>query len=320
VISRVADHCFWLGRYVERAEATARVLTVTHNLALDRELPAEHCWTPVLIVAGEAPKFTEKYGVSACSDGEQVQQYMTFGEENWACIRKSVAAAGENARSIREVVSLEIWEALNECHLWLSGEAAEQEFRENRFGFYKRVRTSMSLVLGHLRGTMLHDPPLEFIFLGVALERAGQTARFLDVHHHAMDTLGDRHQVEETALWLSILRACSGFEPFMKRHRGIVTGEAVARFLIFEDAFPRSVAYSVTSAARRVSAIVEPLSDGLPGGPPLRMLESLDAWLDTRAQEDFDEARTHEILTHVVDRLAEIATGIGTELLGYEKS
>ena len=80
MISRVADHCFWMGRYVERAENAARVLSATHGLALDGELPAHQCWLPVLIVAGEQPAFYERFGASAAGEEEVVQDYMTWDE------------------------------------------------------------------------------------------------------------------------------------------------------------------------------------------------------------------------------------------------
>jgi uncharacterized alpha-E superfamily protein len=317
MISRVADHCLWFGRYLERAEASVRVLFVTRNLALDAELPARHCWGSVLIVSGEEPAFVRKFGPDAVENGELVQRYLTWDEENLSCIRRSIAAARDNARSIREVISLEIWETINELYLWVESDQGRAEYEDFRHGFYRRLRASAQLCLGYLRGTMLHDPPLDFIWLGVQLERAGQTSRFLDVHHHAMVNVSAPHQVVETALWLSILRACSGFEPFVKRHRGIVTGEAVAKFLIYEPAFPRSVAYTVRSALRRLSALCGPEEHGLAGAPPLERLKALDAWLAAQAGAPFAPSETHVVLTHVVEELASAAQEIARDLLGY---
>jgi uncharacterized alpha-E superfamily protein len=318
VISRVADHCFWFGRYLERAESIARVLAITHAQALDAEMPPRQCWLPVIIVAGEEEAFTRRLGADAADDGEAVQRYMTWTEDNLTCIRRSVAAARENARSIREVVSLEAWEAVNELHLWIGGPAAAAEWETQRWSFYRRVRRDVQLCLGLLRSTMLHDPPLDFIWLGVLLERVGQTARTLDVHHHALTqhflAQPAVHQVVETALWLSLLRACSGFEPFMKRHQGRVTGHAVASFLILESRFPRSVSYCVHSAHERLAAIRPPDHHHLPGGRPLERLRVLDAWLGER--KHVDPETIHDLLTHVVDETAVICDQIGSDLLG----
>src|SRR6516165_7500963 len=124
MISRVAAHCFWMGRYVERTENAARVLSPTHGLALDGELPAPQCWLPVLIVAGEQPAFTERFGAAAAGEENVVQEYMTWDEKNLSSLVRSVSAARENARSIRDLLSIEVWEATNEVFLWLCSEAA----------------------------------------------------------------------------------------------------------------------------------------------------------------------------------------------------
>jgi uncharacterized alpha-E superfamily protein len=315
MISRVADHCFWFGRYLERAESTARVLSVTNTLALDAELTARQCWQPVIIVAGEEAAFGAREGADASADGEIVQRYMTWTDENLTCIRRSVGAARENARSIREVVSLEAWETINELHLWLGGEAAKGEYGSHRYGFYRHVRRETQLCLGVLRSTMLHDNALDFIWLGVLLERVSQTARMLDVHHHAL--AGDNtNQVVETALWLALLRACSGFEPFMKRHQGRVSGHAVALFLISEEKFPRSVRYCVHSAYERLAAIRPPQERSLPGGRPLERLRTLDGWLAERRATELEAHQIHDALTHVVDETAACCNELGRDLLG----
>jgi uncharacterized alpha-E superfamily protein len=317
VISRVADHCFWLGRYLERAESIARVLSVTGHLSLDAELPPEQCWLPVIIVSGEREHFFAKHGEGADRSGELVQRYMTWDEDNLTCIQRSIAAARENARSIREVVSLEGWESTNELHLWMSSPEAEALYEHDRYAFYRHIRRGVQLVLGLLRSTMLHDMPLDFIWLGVMLERVGQTARVLDVHHHAFTSLAGRQEVVETALWLSLLRACSGYEPFMKRNRGRVNAEAVARFLIFEPDFPRSIRFCLDAAADRFFQHIRPLEQSsLPGAETTTRLQGLAAWLRMRAEEPLP-ADVHELLTHVVDETATVCNLLAVELLGY---
>ncbi|MCC6557290.1 MAG: alpha-E domain-containing protein [Polyangiaceae bacterium] len=321
MISRVADHCFWLGRYLERAESTARVLAVTQHLALDAELTPPQCWLPVVIALGLKQQFFELHGEAAAGDGERVQRFISFDEGNATSLRRSISAARDNARSIREVVSLEVWETINELHLWMSGPAAEEEHASNRYGFYRRIRQMTQLALGLTQSTMLHDTPLDFIWLGVLLERVGQTARTLDVHHHAF--MVDRPsspggvEVVETAVWLSLLRACSGFEPFMKTSQGRVTGEAVARFLLFEPRFPRSIRHCVHAGYSRLCDIRPPESVTLPGGEPLERLHALDRWIAEKASEPFDARAVHGILTHAVDETAAICDGVGRELLGY---
>ncbi len=130
MISRVADHCFWFGRYLERTESTARVLAVTTNLALDAELTLEQCWLPVIIVAGEKEQFFSRHGEESAGWSEAVPRYMTWEEDNLTSIVRSVAAVRENARSIREVLSLEAWETTNELYLWMSSPEAPRRVRQ----------------------------------------------------------------------------------------------------------------------------------------------------------------------------------------------
>jgi uncharacterized alpha-E superfamily protein len=315
LIARVADHCFWLGRYLERAESTARVLQVTRNLALDAGLPARRCWQPVVVVAGEEARFEGRFG-PGCDDGEVVQRYLAWDDENAASIARSVAAARDNARSVREVVSLETWEVVNELHLWMGSPAAQERWRYDRHGFYRHVRRECQLALGFVQGTMLHDDPYDFIVLGTMLERAGQTARILDVHHHAL-TQAPAHQVLETALFLALLRACSGFEPFMKRSRGAVTPPAVAAFLVLDPDFPRSIRFAVEVAHGRLARIRPSGAVGRPGAESLERVRALDAWMiEQRAPAVGAGASLHELLTRVVDETAAICDAIGRELLG----
>ena len=317
MISRVADHCFWLGRYVERAESAARVLYVTHNLALDTDLSAVQCWRPVVIVAGEQARFEDRFGVDASDDAERVQRYMTWDEANPTSILRSVQAARWNARAVREALSLETFEALNELYLWLGAPAALELYGSNRFAFYRHVQKLLQLLQGYTRSTMLQDSPLDFFWLGVQLERAGQTARIIDVHHHGLREIVEAHAVYDTALWLSLLRTISGFEPFMKLHQGAVAGDQVAAFLVLEPRFPRSLRYCVHSAYRRLCSIRPPDAHALPGGRTLERLRLLDEWLGSATAEALRSDGIHALLTHVVDESAAICTSLGQELLGY---
>lgn len=319
MIARVADSCFWLGRYLERAESSARMLFVTRNLSLDTHIAPHDLWLPVIIVAGEEVPFTERYGVDRAAEGELVQRYLTWDEDALVSLARSVGAARWNARCVREVVSLEVWETINELHVWLATAEARELFETGRYDFYRRIKRDVQLVVGQLRGTMLHDEALEFIWLGLLLERVGQTARTLDVHHHALSQMAAREPDPGvgTVLWLSLLRACSAFEPFTKRRRGEPSGEAVAAFLLLERDFPRSVRYGVRQAYRRLSRIRPPEADELPGGQTLEQMRALDAWLDEMTPDLLAGGGLHAALTHVVEETAAICSGLGRELLGH---
>jgi uncharacterized alpha-E superfamily protein len=312
----VADHCFWVGRYLDRAESTARLLQVTRALAFDAEMPTQACWRPVVTVSGQYPDFCERFGDTAAGNGDTVQRYMTWAPENPVSMRNSIWGARESARSIREVLSLDIWQATNELYLWFVSDEAHRLFSQDRDEIYRQVRRSTQLNLGLVRSTMLHDTPMDILWLGVLLERIGQTARILDMHHYLLDedsvdgsgkhqqpgSQAGKHQIVQTALWLSLLRTCSGFEAFMRVHKGRVTGAEAVEFLLFEERFPRSLRYCVRSALGLMRRIW-PAPAAVPAQAPLRRLAALDAWLE-RQQDGLVASSIHELLTHVVDETA----------------
>jgi uncharacterized alpha-E superfamily protein len=316
LISRVADHCFWFGRYVERAESTARLLEATRTLAFDADLPALECWQPVVIVSGQFPTFSQTLGAQAAGDGEVVQRYMTWADDNPVSLRASLRAAREVAWSIRDVLSLEVWEVVNELYLWLGAERSQTDYWQDREAFYRRARQGTQLGLGLVRSTMLHEAPMDFLWLGVMIERVSQTARMLDMHHHTLGaSASDRlHPIVQNALWLSLLRACSGFEPFMKRNQGRVTRTGIVSFLFFEESFPRSLRYCIRSGLKILRAI---WPEGEEVGRRAReRLEALDHWLGTQQAEVARLQDVHDLLTHIVDEAAAVCGLVGEEIAG----
>ena len=187
MISRVADHCFWLGRYLERAENTARVLEVNQTLLLDFAVPLEQQWQPLCIISGI-------HDMPEDADGETVQNHLTWESDNHASIVSSIAAARENARNIREVISAESWERLNYYYLWMQSSQARALYHSDRNAFYSEIKHINQLITGISEGTMSHGEAWEFIQLGKYLERAGQTARILDVKYHILLPTVDQHR------------------------------------------------------------------------------------------------------------------------------
>src|SRR5262245_20912617 len=234
MISRVAEHCFWMARYLERAENTARVLDVNQTLLLDFDIPAEQQWQPLLIISGihDFPKD---------ADAEAVQAHMTWDEKNVSSIQSSLNAARENARIIREVISADLWERLNFYYLWMSG-AGRTLYDQDRTEFYSQIKRINQLLFGIGEATMSHGEPWDFFKFGKYLERACQTARILDVKYHLLlPTPKHIGTPVDNAQWTAILKSCSGYEPFHKQRLFMDRGVSVADFLIFDPIFPRSV-------------------------------------------------------------------------------
>lgn len=305
MISRVAEHCYWLSRYLERTENTARVLEVNHTLLLDFHVPVEHQWRPLLIISG-----IHDYKPEATA--ENVQDYMTWEEKNPFSIVSGLAAARENGRIIREVISAEVWERLNYYHLWIKSQAAQNLYATSRSEFYAQIRRINQLIHGIASGTMSHGEAWEFFRFGMYLERACQTARILDVKYHTLlpkvESVGTP---EDNAHWIAILMSCSGYEPFHKKPRALAIdpGAAVADFLIFDEQFPRSVRRCLDEC-RKSSARASGAAAAGPTNEVDRKLSGLIGWLDSRDIHDVVREGLHECLTHVVDTVHDIGHAI----------
>jgi len=263
MISRVAESCYWLMRYMERCDTMARLLRVHSGMVLDTVLPADRRWRPLLIVAGEEPDFEERFGPDAITDGELVQQYLTWDESSPTSIYGATQAARENARTVRETISLEMWNAVNSLWLWLAEDETREMYHSEREAFYHHVNDRCHLFRGVWQSTVLHEEPFHFMRLGLNLERAGQTARILDLHHHA---LSGESTVPEAAVdaveWIAILRTRYAYEPFFKKMRTALGGRGVAEFLLKEESFPTSVMYGVTRAQLCLERRTHPSDSG----------------------------------------------------------
>ena len=237
MISRVAEHCYWMARYLERAENTARILEVNHTLLLDFQVPLEQQWRPLLIISGIHDYDHEPTAAN-------VQDHMTWDEENPFSIVSSLRWARENGRIIREVISAETWERLNYYHLWMHSPTARMAYDTNRSEFYGQIRRINQLIHGVADATMSHGEAWEFFRLGRYLERTSQTARILDVKYHMLlASVDDVGSPVDHAHWVAILMSCSGYEPFTKRVMpgNVDIGVAVAEFLVHDELFPRSI-------------------------------------------------------------------------------
>lgn len=303
MISRVAEHCFWLSRYLERSENTARLLEVNQTHLLDYDVPVELQWKPILIISGV-------HDFKGPFDAETVQNLLTWDDDNLCSIICSVQAARENARIIREVISAEMWERLNYYYLWLRGDPGKSLYAMNRNEFYNQIKRINPLINGIGEGTMLHGEAWEFYQLGKYLERACQTARILDVKYHILlpgvDTVGTPI---DNAHWVAILMSTSAYEPFLKSRLVAEAGINVADFLIYDPLFPRSILRCLRECQQAAHAISRrPVGDC--GNDVELALRDLIVWIERRTMEDLVRTGLHEALTRVVNEIHRIGETI----------
>lgn len=308
MLSRVAESCFWLHRYMERVENVARMLEVNRTFIPDGNLPEYQRWHPMIVVAGEEGRFVEKHGLDALADGEAIQSYLTWDEECPVSLQASLLFARQNARTIRETISLEMWECLNSFWLWLTGRKAKQLYQTKRAEFYHMARDQCQLFHGVCHNTILHEEPFDFMRLGMLLERAAQTSRLLDVHHHLLKDMSGPHEASAaTAQWLAILKSCSAFEAILKKQRKPLTGMSIAEFLILEENFPRSIRHCVLRAWNFLGRIK---ANSTLGAKSEDILSDLVEHVRSLDSERIEEFGLHEELTYLVERTADVCHAI----------
>lgn len=306
MISRVAESCFWLQRYLERADNTARLVSVNRAFVLDVDLGSAEQWWPVVVVVGEHKDIKAKLKAEQQADGEAIQEYLTWSERNPVSIVSSSHWARENARTIREVISLEMWETLNTFWHWLRGGPGRRLYREDAFAFYTRVREHAALFQGTCYNTMMQDQPFYFMQLGMLLERAGWTTRILDVKHHMIES--EHVSPVGAAQLMALLRSCSATEPFFKTAHEAPTARRVVGFLLLSRNFPRSVFYCL----RRTQELLSQLRprNGQTGEKSWLMLAALLDDLERLSIEDIFERGLHDELTRLIEAIAQICAAV----------
>lgn len=251
MLSRVADSIYWLNRYIERAENIARFIDVNLNLMLDLPHNIYEQWQPLINTTGDANLFFDRYPEVTA---ENVIQFLTFDPDYSNSILSCLRVARENARSIREIISSEMWEEVNEFYLMVQ-EASKQVEKSQLLDFFTQVKLSSHRFAGIMTATMSHNEGWHFGQMGRLLERADKITRILDVKYFI---LLPSAQWVGTALdqiqWISLLKSASAYEMYRKcQHR--ITPASVAQFLILNHEFPRSLYFCIWQAEQSLHEI-----------------------------------------------------------------
>src|SRR3990167_1063861 len=238
MLSRTADHLFWMSRYTERAENTARMLDVNYQTSLlpQSEAVAQMGWQGLLSISELLSTYTDRYGAVQASE---VMDFMVKDESNPSSILSCLGAARENARAVRGTLTTEVWETQNQTWLEVKRMLKSGEFERDPAQFFEWVKFRSHLSRCVTVGTMLIDEALHFMRLGTFLERADNTARLVDVKFHAVQsdffgTANEKNQEYDFYHWSAILRSVSGFEVYRKVYRDVIKPERVAELLILK--------------------------------------------------------------------------------------
>jgi uncharacterized alpha-E superfamily protein len=315
MLSRTADHLFWMARYTERAENTARMLDVNIQTSLMAQ-PAETTeqgWRAMLGISELQGLFDYKYDLLTPQD---VLDFMVRDPSNPSSIASCLKEARENARAVRGTITTEAWEAINFTWLDMRQRLAAAELERDPSQLFDWIKYRSHLTRGVILGTMLKDESLDFIQLGTALERADNTARILDVKFHgakqaeiAREQSGHEQQID-FYYWAAILRSVSAFEIYRKVYRDVITPARVAELLILHPRLPRSLLAcmnEVMSNLQRISNFTSRDTERFAG--------RLKAQLQYGSIEEIMEEGLHNYLTNFLERIFELGNHISRAFL-----
>jgi uncharacterized alpha-E superfamily protein len=302
----VAESIYWMSRYIERAENVARFIDVTLNLQLDMPVGSIQQWQPLVDTTGDGAAFTRRYGIAT---QRSVIQFLTFDAENPSSIRSCLRAARENARSVREVISSEMWEQLNEFYLMVNSAAADAGSLSDPQNLFASVKMSSHEFAGVTDATMTHSEGWHFTRLGRHLERADKTSRILDVKYFLLlPTAADVGTTYDDLQWAAVLKSASAFEMYRKRF-GRMSPDRIVEFLLLDREFPRAIQCCLMMARESVHAV-----SGTPAGlfrsPVERLLGELCSELAYAQMDDIVAAGLHEYLDRLQTRMNTVGTGI----------
>lgn len=306
MLSRVANAIYWLGRYFERAENVARFIGVNHQLMLDLSVRASEQWRPLVITTGDRADFEARYEEYSAGS---VMHFLTFDRANPNSILSCMTQARENARSVREVISSEMWEQINRTYLFVTEAARSGPIPARPHEFYERVKTSSHLFQGVTDVTMSHNEAWHFARVARLTERADKTARIVDVKYFILlpkvDYVGSAY---DTILWSALLRSASAFEMYRKAYR-TVRPDKVAEFLVLDRQFPRAILACVLAAEYSMHTISgTPLGDYANSAE--RALGRLRAELAYGRMDEILASGLHEYLDDLQTRLNQVGEAI----------
>lgn len=249
MLSRVAERIYWLGRYLERIENTARLVGVYGNVLLDLPRPAKLKWDTLIAITGSGAAFAERH---ARADERSVVRFYLADRANPISVASSADNARENARTVREITPSSIWEGINDLHIYLQDNIDSAVARRGRDAFLRRVIESCQYLVGCMAGSMSRDAAYHFLRAGRYLERADMTSRIVDVgtaNVFPWEASGREEGAAvrdsdpyESMLWMSVLRSLNALQMYRRQVPERICAEQVVAFLLQDQGFPRAIA------------------------------------------------------------------------------
>jgi len=309
MLSRIADSLFWMSRYLERAGNTARLVEINlvHLLEAEDALPEAAQWKPLLSIGCSEEAYQARYDGGEVSAARTIQ-FMTRERSNPNAIRSSVRQARENARVVRDRISNEMWEAIND--MWLRIDRTHDgSVADRAAGLFAEVRNGVARFHGISVSTMMRGEAFGFYLLGTCVERADMTARILDVKYHLL--LPDVSMIGSPLdfyQWAALLKSLSAYEAFRRRYQTGLRPVDIAEFVIFERDFPRSLRFTVDRMRHALREI------GVEGATrTVAAMAALEAHLGEVSAEHVFEEGMHEYLDAFLAKVGAFTVALSRE-------
>ncbi len=305
MLARHAEDFFWTGRYLERAEDTARMLDVTYHGLLESPLAdSREVWLALLRVLQLEQGFTERGDGTAT--GVEVAEFLVLDATNPGSIVAAVTRARDDARNVRERISTELWEAINGFYLALRARDLRADLEREPYELYRMVKSRCQAVVGVAAETMARDDGWRFLQLGRLLERAEMTTRLARVRRQQHDAAD---ATEIFRHWVALLRSVAAFEAYLRRCSGAIHAAGVLEFLLCSREFPRSVLFCVRAVEEELSQ----LSGGERPSHPRRLLGRVRAELEYLEIRDLQRDALEAFLAEVQTGLFQVASAVERE-------
>ncbi len=311
LLSRVAESLFWMGRYVERAENTARLLDVTYHGRLEPQqfdvAGATNTWEALVATLGLADEYEKRHDEVTELN---VIEFLTVDRQNGSSIVSALASARENARSVRDFLSSETWVATNRLYHATAQRNLHLILADGLYDFCDTIRQGTQLFHGTAENTSLHDEGWFWLRSGVLMERSDMITRIVDSKYHilmsSLDDVGgalDRHQ------WAALLRSVSGYEAFRRTHAEGVESVSTIGFLLLDEQFPRSLRASVDSLHDAIERATEGAEPRL-RNPAMRRITQLRNQLRYETAETLVGSGLHEFLRTTQGTIAAMSLAV----------
>lgn len=306
MLSRVAESVYWMSRYIERAENVARFVDVNYNLTLGESASLAEQWSPLIYTTGDQEDFQNRYGEAT---RENALQFLLFDAENPNSILTCVGNARECARTVREVLPSSIWEQLNRFFMLVQKSAETGEAFSQPYDFCQSVRTASALLTGIAISSLLHDEAWLFKQMGRYIERADKTSRIVDVQYFLLlPKPEDVGTTIDVVRWSSLLKSADALDMYRRTHGRIEPGN-VARFLILNPIFPRSIRFCANEVLSCLQAMRLEGSDSVKL-PTEILAAQLTSRLNTVGIEEIIEQGMHAFIDQFQGAINQLGTMI----------